>query len=149
MQIYSVIDLVISTPFVITNYLQFKTLYFEGRNPDALFLNNVLKNKIEYLFLIWMLLVSAYLSIQVRNFLTYNCSNVSRSSLSTRCFTAASNICRPLNVHNKHTTLDDNCPLLTRNELRHYLVTYITLLPRIKFDSGCSSSLSLAMLPCS
>jgi hypothetical protein len=100
-----------------------------------------------HVVLIRTLLVSVYLTIKIRNFPTYNVSDVSRFILSARCVTAANNICRSLNVYNKHNiSLDDTFPLLTRTELRHHPVTCILLLPRIKIDCSFSSSPSLAFV---
>jgi hypothetical protein len=39
---------------------------------------------------------------QIRDFSTFNVSNVSRLNPSTRCVTAANNICKSLDVFNKH-----------------------------------------------
>jgi hypothetical protein len=90
----------------VLNYLHFKTLYSRRRNVDALFLINVFKNKIYC-----SVTDSVGLRVptkQIRGFSTFNVSNASRRSPSTRCVTAANNIRKSPDLHNKHNiSLED------------------------------------------
>jgi hypothetical protein len=90
------------------NYLHFKTLYFRRQNLDAI---NFFKNKIDCC----SIMDTTGLGVrtkQIGDFSTCNVSNVSRLSPSTRCVTAASNICESQDVFNKHNiSFEDTFPL--------------------------------------
>jgi hypothetical protein len=114
------------------------------QNLDALFLIYVSKNKVDG----YSIIDTVHLSIptkQIIYFPTFNFSNVLRLALQqevsrletepANLWTFTINITSPLRI---------NFPLLNPTELRHYHVTCIVLLPRIKFQSSFNSSLSLA-----
>jgi hypothetical protein len=84
-------------------YLRFIPLCFRRQNLDAVHLISVFENKTDCC----SHMDTAGLGVltkQIRVFSTLNVSNVSRLSPSTRRVTAANNICRSLNVFNKHNT---------------------------------------------
>jgi hypothetical protein len=58
---------------------------------------------------------------------------------------AANNICKSLDVFNKHISVDDTQSLHNPMELHHYLIACIVSLPRIKFQSSSSSSSSSSL----
>jgi hypothetical protein len=63
---------------------------------------------------------------KIKDISTLNVSNVSRHSPSTRCVTAASNICKSLDVFSKHNiSLEGIFSLLNPIQLHHYRFTFI------------------------
>jgi hypothetical protein len=78
------------------NYLHFKKLYSRQQNLDTVFLINVFKNKIDC--------CSIGLRVptkQIRDFSTYNVSNVRRFSRSTTYVATANGMYRSLDFFNK------------------------------------------------
>jgi hypothetical protein len=115
------------------NYLHFKMLYSSRQNLDALFLINLYRNKVDCCSIVDTVGLRVPTK-QTRNVATFKVSNVSSLSPSTWCVAAANNICRSVDVFNRHNiSLEDTFPLLNPTKSRHYYVTCIILLPRIKF----------------
>jgi hypothetical protein len=146
-----IFDLFSPTPFAcnyesMLNYLHFKTIYSRRQNLDSLFLINVFRNRIYC-----SIMDTVGLRVptkQIRDFSTFNVCNVSKDlalqqgasrlqSTSTNLCTFSVNMTSPLRIH---------FPLPNPTELRHYHVTFITLLPSITFYSSSSSSLSRAFV---
>jgi hypothetical protein len=86
----------------VLNYLHFKTLYSRRKHLDTLLLINFFKNKINCCSLMDIVGLGVPAK-QIRDFSTFNDSNASRFSPSTRCVTAANSICRSLGVLKKHS----------------------------------------------
>jgi hypothetical protein len=88
-------------------YLHFKTLYSRRQILDDLFVIKVFKNKIDCCTTMDTVGLRVATK-QIRDFSTFNVSNVSILSPSTRCVTAANNISKSLDVFSKHNiSLED------------------------------------------
>jgi hypothetical protein len=126
------------------NYLHFKMLFYRLQNFDTLFLINVFKNKIGWCSVMHTVGLCVPTK-QIRDFSTFNVSNISRLSHSTRCITAA-NICKALDVFSKHNiTLEDTFSFHIPTELHHCGVTYILFYCLGLNFSSCSSSFSSSL----
>jgi hypothetical protein len=74
------------------NYLHFQTLHSRRQNLDACFLLTSSRTKFHAL------------TMQIRDFPTFNVNSVSRLGSSKRCVTAANNICQSLDAFSKYNT---------------------------------------------
>jgi hypothetical protein len=115
------------------NYLHFKKLYSRRQNIDALFLINVFKNNTDSCSVMNIAGLHAPTK-QTRDFSTFNVSNVSRISLSSRRVKDPNNICKSLDFFNKYNISQENTfPLFNPTGLYHYCDACTIILPRIIF----------------